>query len=70
MGKKKKKKKEVLKEHNASDRRRKSLLRLILDFRDPLDLETHDTHSHTQIYTHTGAEIPTRDLMASVCVSL
>lgn len=57
-----KKEKEV-KEHNATDRRRKSLLRLILNFRDPLDLETN-TH------THTGAEIPTRDPVASVYVSL
>lgn len=32
-------KKKVVKAHNASDRRRKSLLWLILDSRDTLDLE-------------------------------
>lgn len=48
-------------EYNVSDRRRKSLLRFILDYQAP---------TWPRNTWHTGAEIPTRDLMASVCVSL
>lgn len=53
---------EVLKEYMASDRRRNSLLRLILAFRDLLDLETHDTHRCRD--THQGPN----GLCLCVCV--